>query len=222
MTDQYDAIIIGAGIIGCGIAFETAKKGYKTLNIDKLPASGYGSTSNSCAIIRFHYSTADGVAMAREGYYYWLDWAKYLETGDERGLAKYVSTGCLVVKTKRNKHLKQVMTSLDDLGIEFEEMDAITTSVRFPFIDARQYGPPKLKDDPGFGQPTGEAFSGAIYLPESGYITDPQLSTHNLQVAAEAKGGKFMFNAEVVEILKKDGRVSGVALKDETRIEAPR
>jgi len=73
MTRKHDAIIIGAGIIGCCVSFELAKKGYKTLNVDKLPAAGYGSTSGSCAIIRFHYSTPDGVALAREGYFYWLD-----------------------------------------------------------------------------------------------------------------------------------------------------
>ena len=33
---QPDAIIIGSGIIGCTTAFELAKRGYKTLNIDKL------------------------------------------------------------------------------------------------------------------------------------------------------------------------------------------
>ena len=62
MNKSYDAIIIGAGIIGCSVAFELAKKGYKTLNIDKLGSSGHGSTSNSCAVIRLHYSTPDGVA----------------------------------------------------------------------------------------------------------------------------------------------------------------
>ena len=46
MTQKYDAIIIGAGIIGACIAFELSKKGYKTLNVDKLDAAGYGSTSN--------------------------------------------------------------------------------------------------------------------------------------------------------------------------------
>ena len=68
MNKSYDTIIIGAGIIGCCAAFELAKKGYNTLNVEKLGASGQGSTSNSCAIIRLHYSTPDGVAMAREGY----------------------------------------------------------------------------------------------------------------------------------------------------------
>ena len=57
MNNTYDAIIIGAGVIGSAINFELSKKGWKTLNIDKNPESGYGSTSASCAIIRVHYST---------------------------------------------------------------------------------------------------------------------------------------------------------------------
>jgi len=60
----YDAIIIGAGVIGAAVGYELAKKGRRTLNIDFLPAAGYGSTSNSCAIIRLYYSTLDGTAMA--------------------------------------------------------------------------------------------------------------------------------------------------------------
>ena len=45
MSDQYDAIIIGTGIIGGAIGLELAKRGSRTLNVDKLPAAGYGSTS---------------------------------------------------------------------------------------------------------------------------------------------------------------------------------
>ena len=62
---------------------------------------------------------------------------------------------------------------------------------------------------------------GAIFVPESGYVSDPRLSAHDLQRAAEAKGAEFLFNAEVNEIRKKDGRVAGVTLKDGTRIDAP-
>ncbi len=65
MPKRYDAIIIGAGIIGGCTGFELAKRGYRTLNVDRLHGAGYGSTAASCAIIRFHYSTPDGVAMAR-------------------------------------------------------------------------------------------------------------------------------------------------------------
>ena len=64
MSKTYDAVIVGAGIIGACIGLELAKKGYKTVNIDKLPAAGYGSTGNSCAIIRTHYSTHEGCIYA--------------------------------------------------------------------------------------------------------------------------------------------------------------
>ena len=43
----YDAVIIGAGVIGCAIAYELSKRGLRTLNVDRLPAAGYGSTSAS-------------------------------------------------------------------------------------------------------------------------------------------------------------------------------
>ena len=42
MTGHYDAIVIGAGIIGSAVGLELSRKGWKTLNIDKLPAAGYG------------------------------------------------------------------------------------------------------------------------------------------------------------------------------------
>ena len=221
MTGKYDAVIIGAGIIGCCVAFELAKKGYQTLNVDKLPAAGQGSTANSCAIIRLHYSTADGVAMAREGYYYWKNWGKYLETSDPSGLADYINTGSLVTKTPRNKYLENVMTSLSELDVAYEELTAEEIKSRFPFLDTRKYGPPKLATDPDFGQPTDKTIEGAIYVPESGYISDPILSTHNAQVAAEAKGSKFEFNAEVTGIVIQEGRTAGITLKDGSRIETP-
>ncbi len=221
MSEKYDAIIIGAGVIGCCIAFELAKKGYQTLNVDRLSAAGHGSTSNSCAVIRLHYSTPEGVAMARESYFYWLDWQNYLGVKDESGMAKYINVGCLVVKTERNKGLRNVMASLDELGVEYEQLDVAQLQKRFPFIDTRKYGPPKLPQDAGFGQPTGKAIEGAIFVPESGYISDPVLSTHNVQVAAEVRGAKFFFNAEVVDIRKTGSRVAGITLKDGTKVDAP-
>ncbi|MFC1881249.1 NAD(P)/FAD-dependent oxidoreductase [Thermodesulfobacteriota bacterium] len=221
MKKRYDTIIIGAGVIGAAVAFELAQKGCRTLNVDKLPAAGYGSTSGSCAVIRFHYSTPDGVATAREGYYYWINWPEYLAAEDELGLVNFINTGCLVFKTELNQYLKNVMTSLADLDIDYEELDIAQIKARYPFLDTRKYFPVKLPDDHDFAEPTGDAVGGAIFIPESGYISDPQLSTHNLQRAAEARGGRFIFNAEVVSIRKKDGRVAGVTLKDGTQIDAP-
>ncbi len=221
MKSQYDAIIIGSGVIGGAVGLELARGGLATLNVDKLPAAGYGSTSSSCAIIRFHYSTAEGVAMARESYYHWLDWPKYLGAPDESGMARYINTGCLVIKDETNHFLKPVMALFDGLNLAYQELDPKELSEFVPFMDTRRYGPPVRPDDPRFGKATGDSIAGAIYIPESGYINDPQLACHNLQRACEARGGTFSFNAEVVEILKGEDRVAGVRLSDGREILAP-
>jgi sarcosine oxidase subunit beta len=89
-----------------------------------------------------------------------------------------------------------------------------------PLLDLHRYFPAKLPNDPGFGQPTGPAVAGAIYIPESGYMSDPQLSTHNVQRAVEARGGEFLFNAEVVAVRRHQGRAAGITLKDGRQIDA--
>jgi sarcosine oxidase subunit beta len=221
MGEKFDAIIIGAGIIGACTGFELAKRGYKVLNVDKLPEAGHGSTSGSCAVIRLHYSTPDGVAMAREGYYYWIDWPKYLGTVDETGLVQYINTGCLVIKTEKNHYLKKVMAALDELCVPYEDVAPEEIPKRFPILNNRSYGPPVLPSDERFGKPTADQIAGAIYIPESGLISDPKQSVHNVQRASEAVGGKFLFNAEVVQIRRQDNRVAGITLKDGTEIDAP-
>ena len=40
-TEKYDAVIIGAGIIGCAVALELSRMGHKTINVEMLPAAGY-------------------------------------------------------------------------------------------------------------------------------------------------------------------------------------
>ena len=221
MKSNYDAIIIGSGIIGCCTAFELAKLGYKTLNIDKLGAAGMGSTSGSCAIVRLHYSTVHGVTMAREGYYYWLDWPKYLEVIDPDGVAFYKNTGALIIKTEINKNLTRVKTSLEELGVGFKDLEPEDVKRYLPNVDLQSYFPQKWINDSQFGKPTAKKIPGAIWVPESGYISDPKLSTHNAQIAAENKGAEFLYNTRVVGILKKNGRVAGVKLEDESEIKAP-
>lgn len=221
MGEKADVIVIGAGIIGACTGFELAKRGYRVVNVDKLPEAGHGSTSGSCAVIRLHYSTPDGVAMAREGYYYWLDWPKYLATVDETGLVKYINTGCLVFKTEKNHHLKQVMAALDELCVPYLEYAPQDIPKLMPLLDTSAFGPPTLPSDERFGRPTAEHVAGAIYVPESGLISDPKQSAHNVQRAAEAAGARFRFKAEVVEIRRHHNRVSGITLKDGTQIDAP-
>ncbi|MEM9329890.1 MAG: FAD-dependent oxidoreductase [Pseudomonadota bacterium] len=221
MSKTYDAIIIGAGVIGACTAFELAKKGWKTLNIDKLPEAGYGSTSGSCAIIRTYYSAYETCALAYEGWFYWKDWAGYIGVEDEQGLIKYHDTGCLVIKTEHNKMLEQACETMDRIGCPYEHVAPEDISSKLPGADVRKFEPAKRIDDPEFGEPTGGDLRGAVLFKAGGYVSDPKLSAHNAQRAAEANGSEFLFNTEVSAIRQAGGRVAGVTLADGTEIDAP-
>ncbi|MDE0944625.1 MAG: FAD-dependent oxidoreductase [Alphaproteobacteria bacterium] len=225
MAEHFDAIIIGAGVIGASVGLELARRGWRTLNVDRLPAAGYGSTSASCAIIRSHYSTLDGTALAFEGYQYWRHWAEHLGVDDERSLARFEEVGCAIMKTPLNGHMASICENLDALGIAWEDWDNETILERLPIYDLQSYAPAKLPDDPGFGEATGPSMQGAIFTPQAGYISDPQLATHNVQVAAEAAGAKFRFNCDVVAIRRShdgaNGKACGITLANGDEIDAP-
>lgn len=221
MTQSVDAIIIGTGVIGTATAFELAKKGYKTLSLDRNGQVGHGSTAGSCAIIRMHYSTFDGTAFAWEGYHYWRDWAEYLGLGADADLARFRETGCLVMKTEENGYLEKHIVNSRDLDIPFEEWDSDQITARLPVYSLESFFPPRARDDENFGQTNGRSIKGAVYWPNGGYVTDPALSSQNLADAARQHGAQVRLNAEVTEILKEGGRVKGVRLADGEEVHAP-
>lgn len=221
IADRYDAIIIGAGIIGCCTAYELAKRGYKTLSIDKLPRAGYGSTSASCAVIRTYYSAFETCALAYEGWHYWNNWADYIGPGVSDDLINYRDIGCLVVKTPHNRNLSIVCEMMDTIGCPYEHITANGMQTRLPGIDTRCFGPAKRPEDQGFGEATGDAVTGAVFFPRGGYVSDPMLAAINACQAAEREGAEFLFNARVTEIRKHDGRVAGVTLDDGLEVQSP-
>ena len=218
MNERYDAIIIGAGVIGNAVSFELVKRGYKTLNIDANPVSGYGSTSASCAIIRVHYSTFDGCALAYESYHYWKNWKSYLDFEDESGLAKFIECGCMIYQTEQNDHLKKVIERAKELNIPHELWDPKKIREMLRIADTDQFGPVKSVDDKDFGNSSGLSLKGSVFFPTAGYVNDPQLSAHNLQRAGEAKGANFLFGKKVIDIIKENGRAAGVVLEDGEKI----
>ncbi len=218
MKKKYDIIIIGAGIIGSALSFELSKKGWKTLNVDKNPIAGYGSTSTSCAIIRVYYSTFEGCAMAYEGYHYWKEWRNYLSEIDKSNLSKFIECGCMIYKTEQNNFLKKITKLSDELSIPYEVWDNEKIKSMLPIADTHEFSPVKSINDKGFGLHNNKMLNGSIFFPNGGYVNDPQLATQNLKMASEKKGGEFLFNSAVLDILKKNGRASGVILADGTEL----
>ncbi len=81
-----------------------------------------------------------------------------------------------------------------------------------------KFYPPRRPDDELFFHDSREYVKGGMYTPDSGYINDPVLSCHNIMRGAQAKGAEFLFNTKIVEILRNNNQVSGVALSDGKKI----
>ncbi|MFQ5410169.1 MAG: NAD(P)/FAD-dependent oxidoreductase, partial [Anaerolineales bacterium] len=96
-----------------------------------------------------------------------------------------------------------------------------TLKAKARIYDTRSFWPPRPLGAPEFWDDADEELIGAVFTPQSGYVNDPQLAAHNLRRAAETHGGQFLFNGEVAEIRRANGRARGVTLKDGRKIDAP-
>ena len=212
-------VIIGAGVIGSAIALELTRRGARTLNVDRQSEVGFGSTGNSCAIVRFSYSTLEGVVLAYEGLQYWKNWAAFLGAPDERGLARFLQCGHLMLRINERDR-EQVVAHYRQLGIPFEIWSNAEIRARLPVFTTESFYPPKTVEDPAFWSEASGELGGGVFTPEAGYVPDPQLATHNLRRAVEAAGGCFRLRCQAVEIVRGDGRVAAVRLDDGTQLPA--
>jgi glycine/D-amino acid oxidase-like deaminating enzyme len=214
-----DAVVVGAGVIGAAVALELARTGRRVVVVDKSGGVGHGSTSASSAIIRFNYSTWDGVATAWESGHCWARWAEHLGTVRGPGLAAFRRTGAVLLDAP-GSGTSEVVALFERAGVPYERWDAATLRSRIPGIDAGRYGPPRsLLDDAFFSGPQGEL--GALFTPDAGFVDDPQLAAQNLADAAARIGVRFLFRRAVVGVLRGEDRVAGVRLADGTAITAP-
>ena len=209
------AIVIGAGVIGCSIAFEMAAKGYEVTTVDKAQGPGQGSTSASSAVVRFNYSTFDAVALAWESFHCWKNWPQHLGEKQER-YSKIIDVGVVmldapVISGEKTSQL------FESVGIPYEVWGSSDLSKNITGIDAGKYWPPKRLDDEAFWEDAEESL-GAIFTPNGGFIDDPLLATENLAQAAITAGVTFRFKSKITAILKEGNKVIGVEIDGNEKI----
>jgi len=218
VTQTADAVVIGTGVIGAAVAYELAKTGLRVVSVDRSGGVGTGSTSSSASIVRFHYSTFEGVAAAWEAKFSWENWAEYLGSRPGESLAKFVKSGCVILDGSTDR--ERVLPLFDRVGVPYECWDAETIRQRVPGMDAGRYAPPKPVTDDAFWDDAEDELS-AYYTPDAGFVDDPQLTARNFMAAAERSGTEVRLREEVVEILRENGRVQGVRLRSGDVISAP-
>ncbi|SES02858.1 Glycine/D-amino acid oxidase [Streptomyces sp. yr375] len=214
-----DAIVIGAGVIGCSVAYALAADGLRVHVVDRGPTAGHGSTSASSAVVRFNYSTWAGVASAWESRHVWERWEEHLGGSDKAGLARFVRTGGLTLDSP-GQDGGRVRALFDRADVPYEEWDSKTIRRRMPLLDPGRYYPPKAISDEAFwADPDGELTG--HWSSESGFVDDPALAARNLMTAARRHRALFDFRTAVTHVRRRSDRVRGVNLSDGRRIDAP-
>jgi sarcosine oxidase subunit beta len=208
------AVVIGAGVIGSSIALELAKAGREVVVVDRAGGAGQGSTSASSAVVRYNFSTLAGVAAAWESYFCWTSWSEHLGH-DVGALARFERCGLVVLDVAAAPR-ESWLPLFDEVGVPYEQWDAERLAKEG--IDNGRYWPPKRIDDDRFWDDATDTL-GAVFTPDAGYITDPQLAAQNLAAAAAKHGAQFRYGSTVVSI-ERDERVRAVVLADSTRIPA--
>ncbi|MEV7012624.1 FAD-dependent oxidoreductase [Streptosporangium sp. NPDC051022] len=209
--ETHDAIVIGAGVIGCSVANALAADGRSVVVVERGAGAGCGSTSASSAVIRYNYSTRVGVAVAWESAQAWTEWASFAGP-DDAGLARFIRTGGLTLESPE-QDFDRVASLFADVGVPYEIWDAAAIRQRMPMIDPGRHHPPKALEDARFWDDADGVLRG-LWTPDSGFVDDPQLAAHNLMAAAVRNGATFLFRNGVTRIERDGDRVTGVLCED--------
>jgi sarcosine oxidase subunit beta len=186
----YDAIVIGAGVIGTSVAYHLARLGCTNVLVLDRTQIGAGTTSQSSGILRTHYSVIENVRLAQASWRIFNDFANYL--GDDEASAGLVKSGYLIAAPEGPK-LSPLRAALDAQraqGIRVDLLDAQQAASLLPiarFDDAALIG----------------------YEPEAGFA-DAYLVATSFARTARRLGVKIMEGVEVHSLVVENGRVAGV------------
>lgn len=216
-----DILIIGSGIVGSSCALALSKKGYSVRVLEKNKYNNNGTTSYSSGICRMYYTHIDSVKLSWDSYQFWYkdNWRNFIGYDDPGGMVSINECGALFLNTKNsNSFLKKTTSEMEKVGVPFSFLDFHETKNKLDKLDfsIENSFDPCLFEDERFGKPIDTPVYGSVYMPKSGYISDPSLANSNLQYGAKKRGAQFHFDEEVHKFLvdkKSNFGVYGVKTK---------
>jgi sarcosine oxidase subunit beta len=178
-------IVVGAGVVGCSLAFHLARAGARVRVFDKGGICA-GMSARSGALVRMHYTFAPEAELAWKSHHYFRNWNDIVG-----GRCGFVETGFAVVVDERDApRLRANVAMLQHIGVN---TDVVTAA------ELREREPNAFVDDVAL----------AAFEPQSGYA-DPVATTESLAAAAKRHGADFSTNTLIARIANRGGRAAGV------------
>jgi glycine/D-amino acid oxidase-like deaminating enzyme len=182
-----DAVIIGGGIVGASTLYHLTELGFKHPVLLDKGGFASGSTGDSAAIVRQHYSNPVSIRLVLAS----LHIFQRLQEEKGRGPNVFNATGWLFLCPQNAASMfDENLQQLKDLGVKTWQIS----------VEAALEHLPGLNTD-GVGR--------VAYEPESGYA-DPHAATEALIERARAKGAEAYENTPATGIKLDRDRVTGV------------
>ena len=124
---MYDAIVIGAGVMGGATAYHLAKAGASTLVLEQFSRGHtFGSSHGDNRIIRLIYEKQFYTELMKHAY------AEWREVEKESGKDLLFTTGSVIIGPEGHDYLHEMRVSLDAASVESEWWDQRQLADRFP------------------------------------------------------------------------------------------
>jgi sarcosine oxidase subunit beta len=188
MKKQADAVIIGGGVSGCGLAYCLAKRGFRDVVVLEREYLASGATGRCGGGIRQQWSTEENTRLAMESV------RLFGQLDDELGYKTEFTQGGYLILAYTDEEVEQYkknVTMQQSLGL----------NVRFVDIREVREIVPHLNTD---------GVICATYCPSDG-SANPFYVTQAYAEAAKRLGVEIELYTPATEIMKKNGRISGVA-----------
>lgn len=188
--ESADVVVIGAGVVGCSVAFHLAQLEAKRVLVVERRRVGEGTTAQSSGILRTHYSVPENVELARRSWQAFEAFDQYVD--DPEASAGLVRCGYLIVAPSgpAQAALAASLQQQRDMGIAVQELTPEQAQQRLPiarFDDAALIG----------------------WEPQAGFA-DAYLVATGFARAARRRGVRILEGVAAQGLQVQGGRVTGV------------
>lgn len=192
-NDGADVVIVGAGIVGCAIAYELSRRGVSCLVLDSRRL-GMAATNAAAGILAplAEFQRADAlVRLGLDGLRRYPAWVERLREDAPDIDVEFALNGVLRVAFGEAElaALREAASANGDLGLELIELDAAAVRELEPRLS------PEI--------------AGGVLCPDEGQVSN-QMFTLALSRAATKRGARFVEGCPVERFRRRSGRVVGV------------
>ena len=191
MAEQFDAIVIGGGVIGASTLFQLTRLGCRRPLLLERGAIAGGMTAHSSGIVRTHYSVPINVQVARASLAMMQGFRALLDD-DPQADAGLVRSGYIIVAPpgRSSDAVRHSIAHQQALGVEACLLDRRQAIEKHPWLQL-------------------DGIDAIGFEAEAGFA-DPYLVTTSFVRAARRRGATIRTDTAVTALIREGDRVTGV------------